>query len=154
LKIIINLKIIIIIQEKTMKRILALSFLPVLLISVTAGAAAVKTFNGYLSDTLCATSEGNIAADGSNMKTSPEKHSVACLRNGACMASGFGILIKNNSGTYDFTKFDAAGNKMVKALLKSTRKTANYFITVKGVMVKDMIKVSKIIESEPMTAQN
>lgn len=137
-----------------MKRILALSLFPVLLIAVTAAAATVKTFNGYLSDSLCATSEGGIAGDGSNMKTNPEKHTVACLKNGACTASGFGILIKNDSGTYDFTKFDAAGNKIVKALLKSTKRTANYYITVKGIMVKDMIKVSKIAESEPMTAQN
>ncbi len=133
-----------------MKKIVILSFLPIVLIAAMALAASkTAVYNGYLSDTLCYTNKDSIAFDGANMKTNPEKHTVVCLKNKSCAASGYGLLIKNDSGTYDFTKFDNNGNKQIKALLKSTKRTDNYYIQVKGVMAKNIIRVVKISEAQP-----
>lgn len=131
-----------------MKKSMILCFLPLFLAVSAVMAETGKTFSGFLCDTLCYTNEGHIALDGTDMSKNPEKHEVGCLKNEPCIASGYGILIKNDSGAYDFTRFDDYGNKLVKAMLKATKRTSNFYIRVKGIMVKDIIKVWKINEAE------
>jgi len=102
-----------------------------------------KDLTGYLSDVACATK--GVAGDGANLSTHPEKHTVACMKMPACMASGFGILIKAKSGEYTFVKFDQKGNEMAKKLLEATKKTDNMKIKVQGTR---MIEVANITALE------
>jgi len=104
-----------------------------------------KEFTGYLSDVACATKA--MAGDGADLTTNPEKHTVACLKMPACMASGYGILIKEaKSGKYVFIKFDQKGNEMAKKMLEATKRTDNMKIKVMGTKSKGMIKVKSITE--------
>ena len=114
------------------------SFLPV--------QAKAMEFKGILSDVACWTA--GKAGDGTDMKLNPEKHTVACLKMPGCMKSGYGIVMKDVEGKYEFYKFDAAGSKMAVDLLNKTTKTDNMMITVMGTKEKDMIKVESIVETE------
>jgi len=100
-----------------------------------------KDFTGYLSDVACATN--GVAADGANLATHPEKHTVACMKSPGCMASGYGILIKSKAGKYTFIKFDQKGNEMAKKLLETTKKADNVQIKVEG---QRMIAVENLTE--------
>jgi hypothetical protein len=100
-----------------------------------------KEFVGYLCDVSCASHK--IAADGTNLTTNPEKHTVACLKSPDCMASGYGILIKAKTGEYTFVKFDQKGTEMAKKLLEATKKSDNMKIKVKG---------ARMMEVENLTA--
>lgn len=102
-----------------------------------------KDLTGYLSDVACATN--GVAADGANLATHPEKHTVACMKSPGCMASGYGILVKATTGEYTFVKFDQKGNEMAKKLLEATKKTDNMKIKVQGIR---MIEVKNITELE------
>ena len=103
-----------------------------------------KEFVGYLSDAACA--KNGVAGDGANLATNPEKHTVACMKMPACMASGYGILMKNKSGKYVFTKFDPKGTDLAKKILESTKKMDNMKIKVMGMKSKNMIQVESITE--------
>jgi hypothetical protein len=103
-------------------------------------------YKGILSDVACWTA--GKAGDGTDMKMNPEKHTVACLKMPGCMKSGYGIIMKDTAGKYEFFKFDAAGTKMAVDLLNKTTKTDNMMITVMGTKQKDMIKVESIVETE------
>ncbi len=134
-----------------MKKILVFGILSVFLFFIAAAASA-KTYTGYAADNLCWSAKGHVAADGADLSKNPEKHTVMCLKNPPCAASGYGLLMKGSDGSYSFTKFDAKGNKMMAALLKATKRANGYYVQVKGVMVKNMMKVSDIKEAEPETA--
>ena len=125
--------------------ILAFSIIIVLCLSFSVRAQMQsKEFVGYLSDVACATN--GTAGDGANLAMNPEKHTVACMKMPACMASGYGILMKNKSGKYVFTKFDQKGTDLAKKILESTKKTDNMKIKVMGTKSMHMIKVDSITE--------
>ena len=138
-----------------MKILGLLCFLALLLYTTTATAETSKKSSGkmateiygYLSDNACWGNKDGIAVDGANLKTNPEKHTVACLTAKGCAASGYGLLKKGADGTYTMTKFDKKGNKLAMALLKKTKKTDNYYVEVKGTESKGMLKVKAIEEA-------
>jgi hypothetical protein len=103
-------------------------------------------FKGILSDVRCWTA--GTAGDGTDMRMNPEKHTVACLKMPDCMKSGYGIVMKDTAGKYEFYKFDAAGSKMAVDLLNKTTKTDKMMITVMGTKQKDMIEVESIVETQ------
>jgi hypothetical protein len=109
----------------------------------TAQAKPVE-FQGILGDVACWTA--GTAGDGTDMKANPEKHTVACLKMPGCEASGYGIIMKNAEGKYEFTKFDDAGNKMAIDLLKKTKKTDNMMVKVLGTKEQGILKVKSIVE--------
>lgn len=117
-----------------------------LLGSLLLAQGKAAEYTGILSDVRCWTA--GTAGDGTNMRTNPEKHTIACLKMPACEKSGYGIIMKDAAGKYEFTKFDPAGSKMALDLLNKTTKTDNMTIKVKGIMEKNMIKVESIVETE------
>jgi hypothetical protein len=135
-----------------MKKVLL--FLVVLVAVVAIGALAIgkgkaETFKGYLSDVACATTANGKAADGTNMKTEAEKHTVACMLAPGCVASGYGLEI--NEGTaqaknYVFYKFDKKGSDMAAKIVKKTKKTSGVSVEVKGMKEGGMIKVTSMKE--------
>ena len=135
-----------------MKKVLL--FLVVFAAIVAIGALAfgkgkAEVYKGYISDVACATTPNGMAADGTNMKTMAENHTVACMKAPGCAASGYGLEI--NEGTaaaknYAFYKFDKKGSDMAAKLIKKTKKTSGVFVEVKGMKEAGMIKVSSIKE--------
>lgn len=101
-------------------------------------------YEGYLADVLCATR--GTALDGADMKKHPEKHSVECLKEPPCIASGFGVLTKGKDDTYGFHKFDKKGNEMAVELINKTKKQDNFSVEVTGHMRNGVIGVERIVE--------
>jgi hypothetical protein len=107
--------------------------------------ADTHIFETYLMDVDCA--KKAITDDGTNLKTDPSKHTVACLKKPSCMASGYGVIIRDKeTGSYTFYKFDEKGDEIAKKLLETTKKTDNMHIKVKGTIDKGMIIKVKSIE--------
>ncbi len=132
-------------MKKTLSLLMIVSVLVLLLQVVAFAESAV--FEQYLLDVDCASRA--IAPDGSNFQTNPAKHTVACLKKPSCVASGYGVLIRNKkTGQYSFCKFDDKGNEIAKKLLEVTKKTDNMLIKVRGMMDKETetIKVKSIVE--------
>lgn len=118
----------------------------VLLLQVVAFAES-KVFEQYLLDVDCANKA--ITDDGTNLRTNPENHTVACLKKPSCMASGYGVILRNKeTGKYNFYKFDEKGDEIAKKLLEVTKKIDNMLIKVRGTMDKETerIKVKSIVE--------
>ena len=101
-------------------------------------------YEGYLADVLCATR--GTALDGADMLRHPEKHSVACLKEPPCVASGFGILTKGTGDTFTFHKFDQKGNELALELIKKTQKKDSFSVEVTGQMKDGIINVTGIVE--------
>ena len=104
-------------------------------------------FEQYLLDVDCANKA--ITDDGTNLRTNPENHTVACLKKPSCMASGYGLIIRNKeNGKYNFYKFDKKGNELARKLLETTKKTDNLLIKVRGTIDNTMIIKVKSIEEK------
>jgi hypothetical protein len=141
---------------KTPTRLITKGFMLTVALSVIVGLGATLAANqaaaammssqyeGYLADVLCATR--GTALDGADMVRHPEKHSVACLKEPQCVASGYGILTKGKDGTYTFHKFDKKGNELALKLIKKTMKKDSFAVKVSGQMKEDVINVESIME--------
>jgi hypothetical protein len=104
-------------------------------------------FEQYLLDVDCANKV--ITDDGTNLQTNPENHTVACLKMPSCMASGYGVIIRNKeTGKYNFLKFDEKGDELARKLLETTNKTDNMRVKVRGTIDKRMIIKVKNIEEK------
>jgi hypothetical protein len=102
------------------------------------------TYEGYLADVLCATR--GTALDGADMMKHPEKHTVDCLKEPQCVASGYGILTKGAGETYAFHKFDKKGNELALELIKKTQKKDSLSVKVTGRMKDGVLNVESIME--------
>jgi hypothetical protein len=114
---------------------------------MTTGAAVsvlADTYTGYLADIKCV--EKGTAADGANMSTNPEDHTVMCALMKPCIRSGYTLLVKNASGTYDSFPLDKRGNKMAVEYLRSTKKMDNILVNINGSMAGGNIQVESIEE--------
>jgi hypothetical protein len=141
---------------KTPTRLISRGFLFTIALSLVVGLAATMAtkqataammgsqYEGYLADVLCATR--GTALDGADMVRHPEKHSVACLKEPQCVASGYGILTKGMGETYTFHKFDKKGNELAQELIKKTQKKDSLMVKVTGQMKDGVINVESIME--------
>ena len=104
-----------------------------------------QVFNGFLIDQKCGVP--GIDLMGVDISKYPEKHSKECLINPSCVASGYGISIKQENGLYKFYKFDKNGSKRAKEeIVNQTNKNDNFMIMVKGSLSGDVISLSSISE--------
>lgn len=92
-----------------------------------------ETITGYLIDVACGTEKG------ADAKTAA-KHDTSCLVMDDCAKSGYGIMTADSR----YYRFDAAGNGQARKLIASTKKEADWRITVVGTIEKDTIKVQAI----------
>lgn len=132
------------------------SFLVAIALSLAVGLGAAMvadrvaaemqaaSYEGYLADVLCATR--GTALDGADMVKHPEKHSVGCLKEPQCVASGYGLLTKGKDDTYTFHKFDENGNKLALQLIKKTKKKDSLAVKVSGQLKEGVINVETIVE--------
>jgi hypothetical protein len=104
----------------------------------------VTKYQGILADVLCATR--GTALDGADMMKHPEKHTVGCLKEPPCKASGYGVLTKGPDGTFVFHKFDKKGNELALGVIDKTKKSDNVSVEVTGQMKEGIIGVNSIVE--------
>jgi hypothetical protein len=105
-------------------------------------AGANETFTGYLADNLCI--ESGTAADGANMRTNPEDHTVKCALMKPCVESGYAVMVKNGSGGFDSYKLDKRGNKKAVEFIENLHREADIYVQVVGSLKGDTIKVTEI----------
>ena len=117
-----------------------------LFIITALGAALLfagnEEFTGYLADNLCI--ENGFAADGANMKTNPEGHTVMCALMEPCIDSGFAVMLKNGSGEFDVYKLDKKGNKMAVEFLEGLDRDDDINVQITGSMKAGRIRVKEI----------
>lgn len=116
---------------------------------------SAQTLDGYIMDVHCFV-----------IKSDPGSDSKACLQMPGCAATGFGIAVKQDDGTYKFFFFDgnfapSATDGQTKAmnLIDNTVKKDHVYISVTGELTGSstkyekngvsypVIKVSNIVES-------
>lgn len=107
-------------------------------------AVSQQTFTGYLVDQACGVPGVDIQ-DGSDLTKTPEKHQLTCARMPGCLASGFGLFIKQADGAYKYYTFDTAGSKMaIDDIINKTTKADNFLVDVAGTMNGSTITVASI----------
>ena len=112
----------------------------------TVTVSGAQTFTGYLADILCV--DSGTAADGANMATNPEDHTVMCALMKPCIESGYTLLVKNSSGGFDSLPLDKKGNKLAVKYLKKTDKIDNIYVTITGTVMDNMIQVDRITDTQ------
>jgi hypothetical protein len=122
-----------------------------------------KLFGIFLTGALLLTSGGSILAQASTQAkvnsysgividedcssiASPGKHTKACSLMPGCIASGFGIDIKQADGTWKFFKFDTNGHSLAKDYLYETSRENNLKVIVTGTSDGKTIKVTSLKE--------
>ena len=113
-----------------------------------AGAGQIsRVYSGYLVCQMCAGAAHGMAADGVNVLKNPELHSVSCLKMPACTASGFGIFMKTQDGSYTYYKFDKKGSDIaLKDIVLKTTKKDHLLVEVTGKLQSQTITVDRIAE--------
>jgi hypothetical protein len=133
-------------------KILIVAVVVVVFAALSAGVLLARdtkgmTYKGWLVDQLCADAPNSIAADGVDLKVSPELHSLQCALMPPCVASGYGIYVENESGTYDFIKFDKNGSKLAEEYLRNISKENRISVIVTGNRRGDTIRVKTLSEA-------
>ena len=98
-------------------------------------APAYDTFYGVLIDEDCSDFED------------PPLHDTPCMFMKECRASGYGLDIKQEDGTWVFYMFDENGQALAWDYLNITERQDGLFVTVTGTWEDNMIKVISIEES-------
>jgi hypothetical protein len=93
---------------------------------------AGKSYKGYLMDKMCAKRR---VGDMEKMKA----HTKTCLVEDACAASGYGVIVGKK-----FIPFDAKGNELAAAYIKSSPKDNDFQIEATGSMKKNKLAVTAI----------
>lgn len=104
--------------------------------------AGNEEFTGYLADNRCI--DKGVSADGANMKTNPEDHTVMCALMQPCIDSGFAVMVKNGSGEFDVYKLDKKGNKMAVEFLEELDRGDDINVQITGSLKAGRIMVKEI----------
>ena len=113
--------------------------------AVSLYAGMDETFTGYLADNLCI--ESGTAADGANMRTNPEDHTVMCALMKPCIESGYSVMVKNGMGEFDVYKLDRRGNKKAEDFIRSLHREADIYVNVVGTLRGDTLRVKEITDA-------
>ena len=135
-------------RTKTLKIVAAVFAFALLTTAlVFAGGMKGTAYKGWLVDQLCAMAPDSIAADGVDLKVSPEMHSLKCALMPPCIASGYGIYVRKDGGGYEYYKFDKKGSTLAENYLKKTTKQDRIGVEVTGTMKGDTIRVKTLSEA-------
>lgn len=121
------------------------------LLLTTHGVVDGVNLHGYVVDKYCWGLPGHNSVDGIPLATSPQDHSVACMKMKICAESGFVLLdLTEDSGEYvEKYSFDQDGNEQVVALLQSTARVNGMYVRVNGTLLSNtIVKVTSIREVE------
>ena len=93
-----------------------------------------EVFNGILIDDDCSDFE------------SPPEHDLPCMLMDSCRASGYGIDIQLEDGSWKFYMFDEKGQELSWDYLTHTKRMNKLYVTVTGILENDIIYVEKLEE--------
>ena len=93
-----------------------------------------EVFSGILIDDDCSDFE------------SPPEHDLPCMLMDSCRASGYGIDIQLEDGSWKFYMFDEKGQELSWDYLTHTKRMNKLYVTVTGILENDIIYVEKLEE--------
>ncbi len=111
--------------------LLILSLSSVFLVADSARKVKLK---GHLVDISCATEKSD---DLNYMRT---EHTRKCFQMPACVKSGYGVLMPNDS----VVRFDKAGNEQAQKLIQSATRDKDWRIVVRGKQAGDIVQVTRL----------
>ncbi|MHB1483244.1 MAG: hypothetical protein ACYCYI_01145 [Saccharofermentanales bacterium] len=139
-------------RKMTSKTIFLILTMALLLNSLSSCAfftntkVSAETIEGYIMDVHCFVK-----------KPVPESDTKTCLQMAGCAASGFGVAVKQDDGSYKFYFLDgtfapAAADGQLKAmnLINNTTKKDHIYISVTGSLTGKSIKYEKNGVSYPV----
>ncbi len=91
-----------------------------------------EVYNGILIDEDC-----------SDFETPPE-HDLPCMLMDSCRASGYGIDIQQDDGSWKFYIFDEKGQQLSWDYLTNTNRMSELYVTVTGKLENGIIYVEKL----------
>ena len=91
-----------------------------------------EVYNGILIDEDC-----------SDFETPPE-HDLPCMLMYSCRASGYGIDIQQDNGSWKFYIFDEKGQQLSWDYLTNTNRMSELYVTVTGKLENGIIYVEKL----------
>ncbi|MBP0961608.1 MAG: hypothetical protein J5864_05645 [Oscillospiraceae bacterium] len=103
-------------------------------ISETEKAAEYESFTGILIDEDCSDFEA------------PPEHDLPCMLMDECRASGYGLDIQGDDGTWHFYMFDDKGKALAWDYLIQTDRMSELWVTVTGTLKDDIIYVETFEE--------
>lgn len=77
----------------------------------------------------------------------PPAHDLPCMLMYECRASGYGLDILQDDGSYKFYMFDEKGQQLAWEYLNKTTRMSGLYVTVTGVYENGVIKVKTLKES-------
>lgn len=110
-------------------------------------SAGPQTINGYLICQKC----GLAGKCGSiDLTVHPEKHTLKCMKDPDCIASGYGISVKQPNGKYKFYSFDSNGSILaLDGIIFNTKRADNLMVQVIGTVKGDRINAESVKEALP-----
>lgn len=93
-----------------------------------------ETFTGILIDTDCSDFDD------------PPAHDLPCMLMDTCRASGYGLDIQREDGTWYFIPFDENGQNLTWDYLLQITRMDNLYVTVSGTMTDGVIAVQTLEE--------
>jgi hypothetical protein len=94
-----------------------------------------EVFSGILIDEDCSDFED------------PPKHDLPCMLMDSCRASGYGLDIQHEDGSWLFYMFDDKGQELAWEYLTHTDRMSELYVTVTGTLDDDIIYVDKLEEN-------
>lgn len=91
-----------------------------------------EVFSGILIDDDCSDFED------------PPKHDLPCMLMDSCCASGYGLDIQQEDGSWLFYMFDDKGQELAWNYLTHTDRMSELYVTVTGTLNDDIIYVDKL----------
>lgn len=143
------------------KKALSIAAIVLAVLAVVAGAWALwpkspaakpsgpQTMTGYLICQNCGM-KGKCAANNADLTTHPEKFTLKCAKMPDCIASGYGVAVKQSSGKYKFYCFDSNGSILaLDGIIFRTKRADNLLVQVNGTIKNDRIIVESVTEIMP-----
>lgn len=91
--------------------------------------------------------EGILLEGHHSTTASPPDHKKLCLLMPDCAASGFGVSVLQEDGSYIYYKFDETGHRLAVILLDSIAAADHVGIRVEGHIAGDVIHVSRLSQT-------
>lgn len=96
---------------------------------------AAEVFSGILIDEDCSDFED------------PPNHDLPCMLMDSCRASGYGLDIQHEDGSWLFYMFDDKGQELAWEYLTYTDRMSELYVTVTGTLDNNIIYVEKLEEN-------
>jgi hypothetical protein len=114
--------------------------LTIAFLAVSAGAfTESETKTGFLIPSQCKSEEGKVPQPKGSTDAWPAPHTTECALRPACIASGYGLWVRDH-----FVMFDEEGQKKALKYFQTTKRTSYHKVEVRGDFSGELVQVKSI----------